>query len=455
MTEARSPSDQPTLSGGAKRPFGTRRQLGLLIAVAVLLGGGGSAFGLHNLTVQWAALGLLAFNYSAVVQFIRGGPRPLVWLVLASMAVPLVQVIPLPAALWQALPGRELVRQSLELLGQQGHWFPVSVDRNRTMLAALSLLAPFTVLVLAYRLEARHLTGCMRLLVWLGLANVALGAVQLASAGEFAALYPMMDKSVLNGTFANRNAAALFLVICVVCQLALPLRSRDRLARAVHYLVAAILGLGVLLTQSRSGAVLLVIVLVGWWVWAWSRPAQPSPLPTSRRLVLLAVAGLVLIAGIGFATSATKLNQTFERFSAGEEIRPLIWEDTLVSARRFWPVGSGVSTFDEVIQVDESLEYLDARRTARAHNDYLELIVESGLVGIVLALGWLFWIAQNIWRALRSGHDALSAAAVLSLVAILVQSTVDYPLRNEALLCVAAFMVTLLYKRRRSPSQSG
>ncbi|MBV1916928.1 MAG: hypothetical protein KUG65_02530, partial [Sphingomonadaceae bacterium] len=98
---------------------------------------------------------------------------------------------------------------------------------------------------------------------------------------------------------------------------------------------------------------------------------------------------------------------------------------------------------------DESLEYLDERRAGRAHNDYLELVVESGVVGIVLALGWIGWLGRRGWSAVKGGIDPSTQAAGLAIGVILVQSITDYPLRNQALLCVAAFMVNLLGRSPR------
>jgi len=107
-------------------------------------------------------------------------------------------------------------------------------------------------------------------------------------------------------------------------------------------------------------------------------------------------------------------------------------------------VGAGQGTFDEVFQVDESLENLTERRAGRAHNDYLELALEAGLAGLVLAGAWLVLIAWLSWRARRSSLRWAGWAGSSFLLAIALQSITDYPLRNQTMLAFAGLALLLL-----------
>lgn len=109
-----------------------------------------------------------------------------------------------------------------------------------------------------------------------------------------------------------------------------------------------------------------------------------------------------------------------------------------------------MGTFDEVFQLDESLENLSVRRAGRAHNDYLEIAIEGGFAEIALLLGWLFWIAAATWRAAPTQRrwQALSATGMLTAVAL--QSLFDYPLRNQTMLVTIALAVVLLARAART-----
>ena len=135
----------------------------------------------------------------------------------------------------------------------------------------------------------------------------------------------------------------------------------------------------------------------------------------------------------------------FDRFGeTSEDARAYIWDDAAYSTKRYFPVGSGMGTFDEVFQLDESLENMTLRRAGRAHNDYLEVAIEAGLPGIALIAGWLALLAWFSWQA-RHSRDrwiAWSGAAILLVIAL--QSITDYPLRNHSMLALAGFALVVL-----------
>ena len=111
---------------------------------------------------------------------------------------------------------------------------------------------------------------------------------------------------------------------------------------------------------------------------------------------------------------------------------------------RYWPVGSGMGTFDEVFQVEESLETLSVKKAARAHNEFLEIALEAGIAGLLLVAGWMVFLAYAFVRGIRSVHAPAIMAAAMALVCIGLQALIYFPLRNMAVLCVAGLLVALL-----------
>lgn len=417
-------------------------QAAVLFAVALLLGGGGSQAGLANLCVQLVALALLAFNLPSVITFFSAAPRAVAVLVGLTLLVPLAQSVPLPPALWQALPAREFATASLELVDAQGSWMPFSLNVRRTLVAFFALMPALAALVLLWQLPERHLRKVLLAVALAGGFVVLLGAQQLAMGNRklvfFAQVYGSTD---LQGTFANHNSAGLFLDIAL-CALvgALPTRLGKPAAYLGAAILAALLLVGVVLTKSRSSMALLVVpaalfVLQAFRIWASSG--------ISRRGVYAALGGCVLVvAGIAaLAFTNERVEASLSRFDDLQDARGAIWSDSLGAAGRFWPLGAGVGTFDEVFQASETLETLSPGRAGRAHNDYLELTIESGLVGIALALGWLALLAAVCFKGLRTGGPALASVGTFALFAL--QSILDYPMRNQTLLCLAGLMLAL------------
>jgi O-antigen ligase len=130
-------------------------------------------------------------------------------------------------------------------------------------------------------------------------------------------------------------------------------------------------------------------------------------------------------------TSADQQNTFFSR--------PEIWKDTwaLVRANAFFGIGLGAykAVFPQYARHD-GMYVVDY-----AHNDYLQILSDGGIIGGALALCFLLLLGRTIWRALQAA-DPLEAGLALGagagLVALLVHSVFDFNLQipSNALLFV-------------------
>ena len=416
-----------------------------LLAVAIVFGGGGVGAAPFNMVVQLGALAILLWNFDAVRRNARAYPRLFLVLICASFALPLLQLIPLPPAIWQMLPGRELVAESLAVIGEGDNWFPISLHRMGTFVAVLGLLAPLGAIML-YRRTEGSAAAALALLVAAGIVHFLLGGVQLLVGDGTLNFYPSLSTDELHGFFANRNSSGLFFVVCLCGLLGLESSFRsDVRCRVFIVAVAVVFVLGALLTQSRSSTVLLLVPLtIACWRWISAGSGDAR----SRRIMIFA--GVIVAGAIALvAISGGRIGSTWERFADLEDSRPDMWVDTWNGVERYWPVGSGVGTFDEVFQIEESLETLISLKAGRAHNDYLEVLLESGVFGAALILAWIVYLAWAWWRGRKFSGGAATSAATAGLLCIGLQSFVDYPLRNQTLLCVAGLLVALLVAQSR------
>ncbi|MEP5936806.1 MAG: O-antigen ligase family protein [Erythrobacter sp.] len=429
-------------------PRGLPSHLTILLIIAVLIGGGGIAYGLANLTVQLAAIALLAINREAFVSFWRSSVLPLRILVTLTILLPIVHLIPLPPIMWSALPGRELAVDARAAIGPL-LWHPISLDSGRTLVSVLGLIVPLVILVIGISASSRTLIGAGWTVVALGLANFALGTAQVLYPNSNWFLFPENPMTgVLFGTFANRNSTGIFLVVCLSLLLHLPElgpATRSKLARTGAGLL---LVLAIILTQSRSAMALAAIPLVSAMLrWA---PQKLLNMGLGRGAIAKAVlATLGAIAAALALAPGSRLESSLERFAIGNEARQYIWEDAAYSSRKYWPVGSGMGTFDEVFQVDESLENLSTKTAGRAHNDYLELAIEGGLAGLLLITAWALTIAWACWQARALPDPWLAWIGGLIWLIIGFQSISDYPLRNQAMLATAAYALALIFRSHK------
>lgn len=424
--------------------------------MAVIFGGGGSGAGLSNLVVQLAALVAIAFHRQAFFDFFTQAPRGFAVLIAATMLVPLLQCIPLPPVVWHGLPGRDLASQSLALVGQQDTWIPFSLNVRRTIIAFLALVPPLAILILTWRASDDDRRTLLTLLVACGVFEVVLGAQQLAFGNRHVIFYAeAFGTQDLHGTFANRNTAGLFAdaALCALIGL-LWHRHHSSLFLGLSGGAAALLAVGLLLTRSRSSITLGIIPLTMLPIYLWSFGAQIVS-KRSRIVALIVVAVILAVSTLALASNE-RIQHSLSRFDSLQDARPAIWQDAKSSISRFWPVGSGIGTFDEVFQVDESLENLSPGRAARAHNEYLETVIESGILAPVLIVSWMMMIAVAARTSARMAKDRGPLATALTFFALLAfQSVLDYPLRSEALLCVAGLLLGFLIARTSVHAPSG
>jgi O-antigen ligase len=212
-----------------------------------------------------------------------------------------------------------------------------------------------------------------------------------------------------------------------------------------------------LLSGSRAGVVMLVVPLIAaTWLWrASAPPATSGPKVRADRLRWLLYAGgaLALLAGLtAIARDNAMVNSALERFSASTDARfDEIWPDALVAAQTMWPAGGGMGTFIPAFESVESLEVVNESEPNRAHNDYLEFIIEAGLAGVLLlgvAIAVLSWRTVTALRASRGRPaEPMIVFAAGALLVIVLHSLVDYPLRAMSISVIAGLAGASLSRR--------
>jgi O-antigen ligase len=283
-------------------------------------------------------------------------------------------------------------------------------------------------------------------LIW-AVLSIALGAAQLAG-GEQSPLYLYhpTNEGLPTGLFSNRNHQAIFLLT------ALPMatlwvigdrRESWRVSPAVSLALFSLLIVGVITTRSRAGLILLGPATAASLALAWKRDRFGVGGRTFSVIVGVSLVAILAAAGFLVANVLPRfdLNQT-------PELRFDTWPQVLAAASNYLPFGSGVGTFQPVYQSVEPLSLLQSGFWNHAHNDYLELWLETGWLGVAIFLGFMVWFVRgafNAWKPGRDGEDkSLPRAGTIIVGLLLAHSIVDYPIRTEALATVFALACGLI-----------
>lgn len=421
--------------------------LGVMLALCWLAGGASRADVIGQMVVRggaWAVL-IIALLFCPLPTWrpIRGAAI----LVLLVVLLAAIQLIPLPPGVWQALPGRAMFSEAAAASGQAQPWRPWAIAPARAANALGSLIVPVVTLLLAGGLNNRGTRALVPMVLGFVVAAMLVGLLQAAGGGLSNPLINYTHGEV-SGIFANRNHFALFLAMG--CLLA-PVWAFDR-REAVGWRAPLALGLvllfalTILASGSRAGMALgaLAIVLGAW----LSRTGISRTLRRAPRWAgpaLLATAVLVVLGFVALAVLAGRaesINRVLALDTADDmrsRALPTVW----AMIGTYFPFGSGLGGFDPLFRVHEPFALLKPTYFNHAHNDFLEIVLDAGVPGLLLLLAgiaWWGWASVSAWRS-RATLSQLGSALILL---VLIASAFDYPARTPTIMAMLSLAAVWL-----------
>lgn len=425
---------------------------GLLIVAAPLIRGGNRGAALIGL--EWLSLVVLlgvTISWAQGERAAWGAGRRrwgLLLLAGAPLWVALWQLMPLPPSIWGALPGRTFYGDVLNQLGLNAPaWRAASLTPDATWVAVLAGLPVVACLTLGLCATREQLKTLTRLWIAAAVLQALWGLAQLAPSQwlHFGSAF----KGVI-GSFGNSNHLASFLVMTlpmVLLELRRALHGDRTRVKEGHAgwlwgLVLFVLVLAVVAGQSRTGLATAVVASLGALLLLPGSAGQRVAL--RRRLGAL---GLVLL--VALATVGTQGLRRFEGavLATDASMRQQTFDATWAATQMFWPVGSGLGSFAAVYPRFQPAD-LGSMFVEHAHSDYVQLLMETGVLGLLLcalALALLLGQAQKMGRKLGSqeglrNEEQTLLAAGLGLLALLLHAWVDFNLRIPALAMMGAFL---------------
>lgn len=433
-----------------------------LLLVALWLAGGTSrSDALGQVVVRSAAAIAMAIAILFAPRPSLTTMRPVVYLLALVILLPLVQLVPLPPAVWQALPGRALFVQAADIIHEAQPWRPWAIVPGATVNAVASLIVPAAVLLLVSGSKEDERALVPGLLLALIAASTLLGLLQLSGA-HFN--NPLINDNVgqVRGTFANRNHFALFLALgCLLAPIWAFLGGRRPEWRGPVALGLALLfALTIAVTGSRAGIVVGMFALVaGLWIVRHGIRRTMAHYPRwAFPAVLAAIPGVIAIFVL--LTIAAGRAASIERLFTGDtaqDMRSRGLPTVLEMVRNYFPAGSGFGGFDQVFRIHEPLALLKPTYFNHAHNDLLEVVLDGGIAGagiLVAALAWLAYAGLRAWRAGPGTRHGLPKAGAVVLLLILIASAFDYPARTPMMMAIIVLAATWLSESATTPRAS-
>jgi len=445
--------------------------LAAILLFAPLFKGGNRPLPL--LTLELAAVLLLAYPLLRPVFLQRLSAGCLLGLALL-MVLPLLQLLPVPFSLWQALPGREIYAGALAAFGTAGEAAtrPLSLLPRATEAAWLALLPPLAVFLVAVSLHESDLRKLVFLFIAMAAVQAILALVQFGGGATTTFRLSPGDIGTGVGTYVNRNHLAGLLAMALPLVLGLLAarvgRAREDLkyrskglfrrladtlshpSRVNQTLIFSAVGiailLGIVFSRSRSG---ITLAMLGIFLSAAFYGYKIGGQRSTNVVALLSVIGLALALEVGLAP-------VLERFSVGgalEDARWSIFASSLAALGQFFPLGSGLGTFPDVyrrFQPDEISLFVN-----HAHNDYIEYVFEGGLLAVGVILTFLVVYLRAWPRLLRLPRwgtlSFMQAGAGVGLLLMALHGLTDYNWHIPANAIYFALMAGVFFHRGETP----
>ncbi len=445
------------------------------VGVVAVVAWGVLAFGAVYPWAYWPLLG------GAVLVGVLGhaalGPsgrlsRPLLQVVAALAVIAgagSLQMVPLPASVRTAIsPATEAFLRSTDLpyaaaaaLHEQAVSSasiprrPLSVHPAATG-RAVALLAGFTVFLVGLNryFERTGVRGIVPALVALGVLVAMIGIVQKAVLGDHAwmgmKIYgfwaPRYKLTTPFGPFVNKNHYAGWMLMTLPLAVGYLIglaesgaayvrpRWRDRLLwlsspeggrLQLSAFAIVIMGAALALTKSRSGIVCFALTIAAAGVTA-ARGRR------SARTRAGIVGAVVLLIALPILWANNDLTARFTSGGESVNLRRQAWGDALAVIRDFPLAGTGLNTYGSA-----TLLYNTAQTDLHfqeAHNDYLQLAAEGGLLLGIPALVAIIACVRGVRRRLAEDRPDpmrywIRFGAATGLAAIALQSAVEFSLQ--------------------------
>ncbi len=450
------------------------------------------AAALALLLALWAALSVAAGQLTFV--------RSPVTLVLALIfVVGLVQLMPLPAGLlgWVS-PGAgdiratfypaqpEQLTPAVSAVGAPA-WPSISVYPRATRMELFRWLG-LLILFAAVRNQVATTASLWRLSLVMLVNGCLLALFGLAQAFRSPRLvYGSFDAAEPFGPFINRNHFAAYMNVCVALTVGLLVwfgpteqdrkqrymvkpnaleQQREALSAVFSPLSVlnspwqlwTIVGLALmvaasLISLSRGGFAALTIALIATMC---LRLSWPLRIRRMEVLLIPAVLLVALFAWIGFRPFETRLATLFKVGESASDTRFALWADLSNLIPRFWLFGSGYGTLGYVEPLTRRATTFNnpAIFVEHAHNDYLEALIEGGILrgGLTVLLVGLIFAAGlgGLRRYAGRTPGALAVGAMTGFLAIALHSAVDFSMTTPAVAILATVVVAHLVALNRA-----
>ncbi len=410
-------------------------------------------------TVHYWALAAFALSAASIICFwcvdglvlrsVQLSRNALQWPLLGLIGLGLIQLLPLRTPDNAGLPLALARTLSLD---------PSS---KRLFVVQVCALVIYFVATLIFTDTPGRLRTIVRTIMIFGFLLAMFGLTQsFTSDGTRVYWFRQLAQSTAFGPFINRHHFAGYMELAIALPLGLLFSGAiESYKRPVYAFVAMMMGVALILTNSRGGIIslaaeiLFLVVVAGQGLRGGQRPARDQRIRSALLRACFAFGLIVVLIGgtiaVGGSGALTRLLGTVNANDPTTG-RTHFWSVTLDVIKAYPIVGSGLGSFSVIYTRYDSLNGL--YRLEQAHNDYLQILADGGIVGGILGLAFLV-ILFGKGFARRETDDkfrrGVATGALAGCFAVLIHSFFDFTLHTTANALLFLILAALATQDRR------
>jgi O-antigen ligase len=373
--------------------------------------------------------------------------------------------------------------QSIAFTGAGGARKSLSLDVEGTRLAvtAIAILLASCLLAANFFSTRKRAKLLSHFLVIFGFAMALFAIIQnLSWNGRFYWLrYNTVGTSPF-GSFVNHNNFAGYMEMLFPIPVALIITRAIRIEIRLFYgFAAALMAVAILASLSRGGMISLVcggvlMVVLGPMAGPKHASASAGKKPTRKNkvrrgvningrplsffkasLVVICITSAIAVGMVWMGSDTVGSRSTGPQAPTGASeqetfytSRGWIWRDTARMIKAKPTTGVGLGAFATAYPIYSSSD--GTLGVDRAHNDYLQIVAECGLLGAVIALWFILLMGRAVMRGIGSPDRLLSGLALgagAGIFSLLVHSIFDFNLQlpsNALLFLLLSAQVSLI-----------
>lgn len=326
----------------------------------------------------------------------------------------------------------------------------ISVDPAQTTIMLYKTLAYFGLFISTLIIcnTEKHIKITMLIILATGLFQALYGSLEVLLGLNSSLLFHLPVKGIATGTFVYKNHYANYLMLCLsigigyLVSTLLTNQNRSKKAKLRHVLetllngkaavriALAIMVIALVMSRSRMGNTAFFAAMTAVGLLALILVKKRSKGLTILIISMFVIDVLIVSAWFGL----DKVKDRLENTTLTQETRDEVVRDSLLLMKDYALTGSGLGSFYTIYpsyQSEDVKGFYD-----HAHNDYLQLIIEGGVLGAALIFTLPLLSIVTFIKAMRqrknSTMQGLAFGCTMAVVGMAIHISVDFPLQAPA-----------------------